>query len=144
MKSANKLSNEKSLNQNPQKHYRQSDYSVHYENNLTKIKIKKVYNIEDECKNDEKFMPKIIEHSESSENSDKLEPKVDSIRDGNDANTDNKRRRSGNLNSSNEENSPKVCQEKKRSRIEQRQKMFDVIFFKLTFLTESYGIVLFF
>lgn len=129
MKSVNKVSNEKSLIPNPQKNYRQSDYSVHYENDLTKIKIKKVYNIEDECQNKEKFMSRIIEHSESSENSDKLEPRIDSIRDGNDANIDSKRRRSGNLNSSNEENSPKVCQEKKRSKIEQRQKMFDVSFF---------------
>lgn len=125
MKSVNQ-SNEKSLNENPQK-----SYSVHYENDLTKIKIKKVHNTEEESKSDERYMPRIIEPIEISEYRDKLEPRVDSIRDGSDANTDNKRRRSGNLNSSNEENSPKVCQEKKRSRIEQRQKMFDVSLFYL-------------
>lgn len=131
MKSVNE-SNEKSLNENPQK-----SYSVHYENDLTKIKIKKVYNTEEESKSDERFMPRIIEPNEISENRDKLDSR-NPIRDGSDANTDNKRRRSGNLNSSNEENSPKVCQEKKRSRIEQRQKMFDVsLFYSNQFLLFS-------
>lgn len=128
MKSVNQKSNGKSFKQNPQNNYsHQSDYSVHYENDLTKIKIKKVYNIEEECKSDqslEGFIPKIIENSEIVNIS---EQKIEPI---NDANSDNKRRRSANLNSSNEENSPKICQEKKKSKIEQRQKMFEVCYFR--------------
>lgn len=118
--------NEKSLIQNPQKNYKQNDYSVHYESDLTKIKIKKVYNIEDiGCsKSDDGFMPQILEHSEVE--TDHVDSNLESIKSGSDANSDNKRRRSGNLNSSNEENSPRVCHDKKRSKIEQRQKMFEV------------------
>lgn len=125
MKSVSQISSEKSLMANP--HKQRSDYSVHYENDLTKMKFKKVYNIEDERSEQslEGFAPKIIENSDEVEKKD--DQVVDSNRNGgSDANSDNKRRRSGNLNSSNEENSPKICQEKKKSKIEQRQKMFEV------------------
>lgn len=97
-----------------------TDYSVYYEDNSTKIKFKKVYKVEDESKRE--GFPKIIEHSET-ENKFQIN---DTNKNGEESNLDTKRRRSGNLNSSNEENSPKVRQEKKRTKIEERQKMFDV------------------
>lgn len=133
------FSNNKSPKKSPQSpkiqqtYHKQNDYSVHYENNLTKITIKKIQNTEKKVKNYDKDICTNIGKNEMNGNNK-------NIMDGNavtelhDCKTsekllETKRRRSGNLNSSNEESSPKVRQEKKRSKNdEKKQRIFDVSF----------------
>uniref|UniRef100_A0A336KST7 CSON015343 protein n=1 Tax=Culicoides sonorensis TaxID=179676 RepID=A0A336KST7_CULSO len=81
--------------------------------------------------------PETSENNDSFDKEKEIDKTDDQVNDNDNAkNLESKRRRSGHLNSSNEENSPKVRQEKKKSRIEQRQKMFEEYY---PWVMQTYG-----
>lgn len=108
---------------------KQTDYSVHYENNLTKITIKKIQNTEKQVKNYD-IVTNIGRNQMNGKSRIDQIPVTELKECGQSEKfLDTKRRRSANLNSSNEGSSPKMYQEKKKSKNdEKKQKIFDVSF----------------